>query len=196
MVNQSNESFTEEQLLLLNKGLNYAPRPKNVDLLESIVDIETILKFKPFSVQNEIRAKSFDVINTTKKSEKSHRNHNLNDWKTIKELKQKPVVYVKADKGNKLVILDKSEYDSRVQQLINDCDYKKLKKSPLPSMVRECDALRKKISATFGNRYLRTLHVSNPSVGKLYALPKVHKIGNHMRPIVPGINTACYHIAK
>ncbi|XP_055308425.1 uncharacterized protein LOC129572488 [Sitodiplosis mosellana] len=63
-------------------------------------------------------------------------------------------------------------------------------------MTRECDDLRKEVSKVFGKRYLRTLIVSNPMMAKLYALPKIHKVGEKMRPIVSNINTPIYKMAK
>lgn len=105
-------------------------------------------------------------------------------------------MYVKADKGNKLVILSKEDYNSRVIDLINECNYKKLTRSPLPSMVRQSDKLGQKIGCVFAPRHTRQLLVSSPTVALLYCLPKIHKEGNKMRPIVSSINTPTYLVAK
>lgn len=88
----------------------------------------------------------------------------------IKNLKKKKCVYVKADKGNKVVILDSADYENRVNKLISDCSYKKVKRNPLPKMVKESDETRKIVSEKFGKRLLRSLLVSNPKVAKMYAL--------------------------
>lgn len=103
---------------------------------------------------------------------------------------------VKADKGNKVVILNSADYDNRVRAVIEECSYKKVNRSPLPKMIRESDELRKEVSKTFGKRLLRNLIVPNPIVAKIYALPKLHKDGEKMRPIVSNINTPIYKIAK
>lgn len=63
-------------------------------------------------------------------------------------------------------------------------------------MIKRSNEVRTMIGKTFGNRFLRTLIVSNPTMPKLYGLPKIHKIGNKMRPIVSNINAPCYSIAK
>lgn len=92
--------------------------------------------------------------------------------------------------------MDKSDYENRMGTLINDGPYELLNKSPLPKMITQSNTTRTKISEVFGNRFLRTLIVSNPTLPKLYGLPKIHKTGNKMRPIVSNINAPCYKISK
>lgn len=106
VVNLSNEHFAENELNLLNRGLKYTPKPNDVNITDSIVDIETILKYKLPSIQNAIRTKAKEVIENleTKKTKQ------FNDqFEIIDSLKKKNCVYVKADKGNKLVVLDKTK---------------------------------------------------------------------------------------
>lgn len=55
VLNLSSEQFSEDEIALLNKGLNYTPKPNGPHLMESIVDIETFLKFKPDHIKEEIR---------------------------------------------------------------------------------------------------------------------------------------------
>ena len=106
-------------------------------------------------------------------------------------------MYTKADKGNKVVILDCDDYDNKVKKLIDDCSYKKVKRNPLPKMISESDETRKIVSDLFGKRLLRSLLVSNPKVAKMYALPKIHKgDGDSMRPIVASFETPSYKLAK
>lgn len=94
------------------------------------------------------------------------------------------------------MILDKSDYESRVLQLIAECEYKIIKKSPLKKMIREVDSTRQKIRSVFGDRVGRQLIVSNPILPEMYALPKKHKPGTKMRPIVSKINAPSYKMAK
>lgn len=56
--------------------------------------------------------------------------------KIMMNLKKKDVVYTEADKGNKLVIMNKSDYENRVIDLIEKCQYKKVPKCPLPKLIR------------------------------------------------------------
>lgn len=56
VINESNEIFSDEELNLLNKGLKFTPKPTEIPLLDTVVDIETVLKFKVPSVQCDIRS--------------------------------------------------------------------------------------------------------------------------------------------
>lgn len=49
--NLSSETFDENEWLLLNKGLNYTPRPNGIPLVNAVIDIETVLKSKTYSTQ-------------------------------------------------------------------------------------------------------------------------------------------------
>lgn len=193
--NESDVVFSDEELEILNKGLKFAPKPNKLPLLDTVVDIETCLKFKLPSIQHDIRNNAAKVIDSikanTKKSELANKQK-----KIIDDLRMKEVVYMKADKGNKLVILNKFDYDFRVTELIKKCKYECVKKDPLPKMVRESDKIRKRIGTVFSSRLQRMLIVSNPKLAKLYALPKIHKPGKEMRPIVSNIDTPCYNLAK
>lgn len=108
----------------------------------------------------------------------------LQQVKVLKKLREKDVVYVKADKSNNVVIIDKIDYNDRVDELITECQYREITRNPLKKMIREANLLRQKIKKVFSDRVCRALLVSNPTLPKLYALPKTHKPGNKMRPIV------------
>lgn len=180
---------------MLNKGLKFTPKPTTVPLLETVVDIETILKFKVPSIQHDIRSVASEAINIAKQS--TYTSELAKQQKTtIEKLKEKDVVYVKADKSNQIVILNKNDYEQRVEQTINECGYKKVNKNPLKKMIRQVDQIRQKISKIFSARVCRSLIVSNPKMPKMYALPKTHIQGNKMRPIVSNIDAPCYKLAK
>lgn len=153
----------------MNKGLKFTPKPMESSLLETVVDIETTLKYKLPSIQNDIRAVAAQVIDkhvihTSGEIEKQHR--------IIGNLKKKDVVYIKADKSNNVVILDTCEYDKRVIDLISECNYKLVKRNPLNKMIREVDEIRQRLKNVFSDRTRRSLIVSNPTLPKLYALRK------------------------
>ena len=196
VINKSSVDFNEEELNLLNLGLKYTPKPLKTPFVDLAVDIETILKYKLPSVQEELRTTTNNVFDCALSTDRQSDTKTINEHKLIKSLREKDCVYVKADKGNKIVILDSVDYDRRVLDLIDECSYKEVKKSPLLKMVRESDAIRKEISKVFGKRLLRTLIVPNPMLAKIYALPKIHKVGDKMRPIVSNINTPIYKMAK
>lgn len=71
-----------------------------------------------------------------------------------------------------------------------------MKRNPLKTMIREVDKTRQNIRKAFNDRTCRQLIVSNPILPEMYALPKKHKPGRKMRPIVSNINAPSYKMAK
>lgn len=110
VINESSEKFEDDELNLLNMGLKFTPKPAKIEVLESIVDIESMLKFKLPSIQNDIRAASYDIIDSFQNTHKPNVSAKK-QFETIKKLKEKNFLYTKADKGNQIVILDKSDYE-------------------------------------------------------------------------------------
>ena len=95
VVNKSSENFTEEELNLLNKGLKYSPKPEKVPIVEAIVDIETMLKYKVPSVQNDIRKTAANAINAAKSSIRTNTEAH-NESKIIKNLREKKMCVYKS----------------------------------------------------------------------------------------------------
>lgn len=116
-------------------------------------------------------------------------------------LREKECVYVKADKGNAVVILTNDEYEERMQQLIRNSDFTQLKKSPLDEISKlvrsELQRLQELGVIDYKTRYRlqNTLQI-NSVLPRLYGLPKIHKTGNKMRPIVSNINAPTYNLAN
>jgi hypothetical protein len=89
--------------------------------------------------------------NLGKTSHSQSENHN----KVIKSLRRKDCFYLKADKGNKVLILDKEDYYERVNHLISNGPYQVINKNPLPGMIRDINDVLKTCShlVTPGIRY-------------------------------------------
>lgn len=99
--NLSSETFSREEMILLNKGLHYAlQNPTNFENI--VVDIKTAIKYDSDSKKDDVRDEVVQLINQ-QKCVNHHRNNK--EGKTLRVLKQKEVFYLKADKGSSLVIL-------------------------------------------------------------------------------------------
>lgn len=190
--NLSSTTFTESELTLLNKGLNYTIKPKKVDIDNTIVNIETAIKFKTDFIKNTVRREVTPIL----KHEKLQNNSVISrEFKDLKSINEKPVFIMKADKGNAMVILDKTDYRARMEETISSASFTEVRRNPLPKMVRAATEAIKYIYDVFKVPRWK-LSIPNPTVPKLYGLPKIHKPGNKMRPIVSNINAPTYKIAK
>ena len=93
-----------------------------------------------------------------------------------------------ADKGNAAVVMSNEQYKDKMEEHLCTDTYSQLKKDPTESLSRKLDAILKKllkerkISKTFHDES-RVLH-PRPPRPQIYNLPKIHKSGNPLRPIV------------
>lgn len=199
--NLSSAEFTVNELKLLNKGLNFASKLVAAPLEDIVVDIESGITRCSSLVKNNIRFEAQKIIlqHNGKKN-----NQVSSTLRTITALKKKKdIVFLKADKGNAVVILDKQDYDERVLSTIAEGPYKEHTwrnnnpRDPLNNMVKQAKIVTKEIAALLNDHKLEyKFHVTNPKVSKLYALPKIHKPGNKMRPIASNISTPTENMAK
>lgn len=113
---------------LLNFGLNFALPPKILPAKEIIVDTEVAIKWMNYDTANEVRRSVKDVIIGNKQLETASSTFRLH--KTIKSINQKDIYVTKADKGNAVEVVDKSDYDDSMHKMLDDGPYKKIKKPP------------------------------------------------------------------
>ena len=95
---------------------------------------------------------------------------------------------LQADKGNTTVILTNEQYSQKMEDHLNTSTYSLLKKDPTDSLTRKLDTILKKeekIDKKFYD-YSRVLH---PRAPQIYGLPKIHKPGTPLRPIVSFYDT-------
>ena len=108
-------------------------------------------------------------------------------------------MFCKPDKGNGVIVLDRSDYNNKMYNVIHD----QLKFKPLsedPTEKREVSLQRylrllynKGIFSEGSYRKIRPCG-SNPS--RIYGLPKMHKPDVPLRPIVSAIGSYTYNLAK
>lgn len=191
--NLSTTTFTKEETDLLNKGLSFTPTPKLLNIETVVADIETSIKYQTDFTKNLVRR---DVKPILRQALTNNKQTNKTDaFRIVKSLKTKDVFYLKADKGNSMVIMDKTDYATRMNEHIEMANYVNIPRNPLPRMVKAANDAIGQI-----NRILQIpkwkLSVSNPILPRLYGLPKIHKPGNKMRPIVSNVSSPTYKISK
>lgn len=109
------------------------------------------------------------------------------------------VIIIQADKGNKTVALYKDEYNRKMEQLLEDKNtYRTVRVDPTNKLQRENNNI---INDLYKNEYIdmwqkRQLICSAATAPRIYGLPKTHKPGNPLRPIVSSIQVPCYHLSK
>ena len=109
-----------------------------------------------------------------------------------------------ADKGGKIVLMDTLQYNSKIKSILSDKQvYEKINHNRLQSMQTNFNKRLAKIKndnkkhdhdtdLDFLMRFKQTL----PSLPYIYGLPKIHKNGNPLRPIVSNCNAPAYKLSK
>lgn len=192
--NLSSIQFTEQELGLLNKGLNFTPTPNKPDIESAIVDIETSIKYLR-DIDKEIIRKAVRPVIKNVLIAPKRRQTIKTDLSITSDLKTKDVFYLKADKGNKMVIMDKTEYRRRMNNLIADSSFKVLKRNPLQGMINKSKDLIDAIEEGLEIPKWK-LKVHNPQLPLLYGQPKIHKPGDKMRPVIASYTSPMYKIAQ
>ena len=98
-----------------------------------------------------------------------------------------------ADKGNCVVVMDKQQYHDKALSLLNDkSTYAVLNSDP----TRKTQGKLNKMSlGKFSDSTYKILYSSDGFCPRLYGLPKIHKPGIPLRPIVPFVNSPTYAIS-
>ena len=101
---------------------------------------------------------------------------------------------MKADKGNFFVVLDSSDYNNKMNALLNDRNtYELVSKSPFRRIERELNnrlsTLKNRQKICDSTYRIRSIDAIPPAIrGSI----KHHKEGNPLRPIVSAIGSALY----
>lgn len=108
------------------------------------------------------------------------------------------LMILKSDKGNKTVIMEKDEYLSKCLVLLNDTSVYKKISNPTNRISTENNDLVKNLydnkNIDFVTRsQLITYRAITP---KMYFVPKYHKLGVPVRPILSAINGPTYDLSK
>ena len=191
-----------ERTLMLGPNFNVQNNNKT-PYVEMIAEVEQAIKFK--DAADEIRTDVSTAVINHINFKKQPRHHEL-DWINTDIIKSKKflaenanVLITKADKGNKTVILSSTEYHDKMQALLNDENtYRKLKSDPTAKITKKIGVL---VDEWRENKYIdprthRKLKVTSSNPPRIYGLPKIHKQGRPLRPVVSTIGSTTYGIAQ
>ena len=105
----------------------------------------------------------------------------------------------KADKGNITVALDKSDYEERLLNMLeNNTTYQQLQKDPTPNTEKTVNEFVSQLAADNKITKIQSyrLKSSNGRAPVLYGLPKLHKENTLLRPIVSFTGSPTYNLSK
>ena len=182
--NLSSKTLTESQMRLLQRdaGFNLGDaRP-----LDFLAAIQPALHF--LNANEEIKDELSHRISAIASHHRPKCNLTREEVDAKKQLRQdKTIVILPADKGRATVVMDRTAYVAKAETLLEDADsYRTLQKDPLPSIKQRLRQTvtqltkMKKITAAEAKK----IRPKDSAVARFYGLPKIHKEGTPLRPIV------------
>ena len=108
------------------------------------------------------------------------------------------IVITRADKGGGVVIMDKTNYLDRMNDLLNDREvYEKKAPGFIEKASKKFNQETRKVlkKSERGKKLLHLLEEA-PTAPRMRGLPKLHKSGIPMRPITSGIGSAPHRLSK
>ena len=102
------------------------------------------------------------------------------------------------DKGVAMVVMDRKEYIDKVEGLLAQLAYKTINSDPTnklkAKLIQKLKRIKRKTNMEEG--MYRTMYPTSCTASKFYGLPKIHKTGIPLRPIVSSRGSVTYGVAK
>ena len=128
-------------------------------------------------------------------------NIDIKKRRALKELrKDTSIVILQADKGNAIVIMDREQYERKMDELLSDPSYRKISGDPTPRIKRSVMttflAAEKKGSLPEILWKKLASQPSSTTAPKVHGLPKVHKPDIPLHQILATIGSSTYNLSK
>lgn len=207
--NFSDKSLSNEEKDILKLGLQFGlPNPK-IKFVDHFLPFENLaqsvkkIKHDNEQVLNELTSQIKNIARSSyEHNDHSDKNKYISSQiKVLKNLKKdKSIVITRPDKGKGIVILNKTDYINKTEELLKDTTkFKSLSGNWLKQITYLEDKLNRllrSLKKKLPSNVLNYLQASGSTPGVLYGLPKVHKADCPIRPILSAINTFNYNLAK
>ncbi|XP_065578057.1 uncharacterized protein LOC136038689 [Artemia franciscana] len=205
IVNLSSKTLEPQEIETLEKGPKFSFLPKQVPVADIVSSLESALHKQYPSVSNpdEVRSGLINILYNSQKKFKPPTNstpENLQDIKILSNLRKDPsIIITKADKSNSLVVMNTTDYDNKIFSHLNDTiTYQTITHDPTDqftnNIINELKQLKQngKITPQLYNKFFPR----GSFCPKLYGLPKIHKQGIPLRPIVACTKAPAANIGK
>ena len=207
--NLSDRTLTEEQKDILSLGLDYCMPLSSIKHTKFFLHFEKLchtIKNSPIykdtwkNVTNSISTKANETFRLFKRQKTD--NHEPNPFiPPLKALKDDDnIIITKPDKGRGVVILNRDDYENKLQTILNDnTKFRQITTDTATYLMKMEDKLNRvlrPIKTAIGEATYNFITASGSKPGSLYGLPKIHKLLVPIRPIISAIGTFNYNLAK
>lgn len=222
--NYSSIELSEQDSLLLAKGLNFAPTPNMITdtsiIKDAIHKLTTTIIDKGYNnpelSQSWIEKISQDIFASTRENDLTIRsNISANQRARLHSLvNDKAIVIKPADKNLGCVLLDRTTYDNEMLRQLNDqSTYSRIflsnntqRQNILNGVFEQINQFKHSFSKTDDLWKLSVMPPITPencAIPQIYGLPKIHKLQKgddatkiKCRPIIPGFNWLTVNLSR
>ena len=224
--NFSNRSLTNDEYEALSNGLDYVQHTTKYDQKTFISNMECLfvnllghctdkhdyeeidsnkpIEYKMTPQQLQYASKMRSICENFKsKSQKppsKHQATKLKARKILKSLSKDKTIYItRPDKGRGVVIMNRTDYINKMNTIVNDpSTFKQIHDDPT---IKQEDKLNRKLrqlkqSGFITEEEYQYCRPTGSQPARIYGLPKVHKDGLPLRPILSASGTFNYKLAK
>ncbi|VDM00332.1 unnamed protein product [Schistocephalus solidus] len=194
--NLSSHRLTQQQLAVLSYDAKFNTKDARPE--DFIASFESALQ-KCDAVEECKNAMRQQVVNLLLQHQRQTTISKAEERELLKIRKIEDIVTLPADKGRSTVVMDRSEYGATLSNLLMDkesylpsttSDFKKL----VNSINKTVDKLRK--AGALNRTEALATKATDAAMARFYGLPKVHKPGVALRPIVSLRGTPTFGLSK
>ncbi|KER23356.1 hypothetical protein T265_08731 [Opisthorchis viverrini] len=196
---EKNRPLSEEERCLLEKGLNFAVSKGVIRAEEIVPSVESVFQKLPSMEAEKLRVLLVTVLKSQQPGVPNIAPAERRALNTLKNVDS--IVITKADKGKATVVMNKSDYLHKVRQHIADGPYRQSSNGKITSIMSSKSKvevgkyLRSEINHLGQGKWYQ-LYPKSAIQPRLYGLPKIHKEGVFISPIVDGIGSPPYQLAR
>ena len=213
--NYSDYVLSEVEKSALSKGLQFCLPPGKLKYGDYLANFERLFEQSDSRLLKERDLGQYNLFHSELKEialssfyahNKRARSLNLprEEYLALKKLSgNSDLVIVRPDKGSGVVVLNKTDYVRKMNSVLEDTSkFEWMQDLDGFSLVRKLEQnMRKLLLSLKKRKFLSSdlyerLYPNGSSVGRLYGLPKVHKEGVPLRPILSAVGTHNHAVAK
>jgi hypothetical protein len=191
IINSSLVDLNPSFIHILNKGFNFSLVPHHTRSEDILCSIESITYHLSTHEAEQIRQECSRILRLSKLPKP---NLSKEEFQSICNLNDNPnIIILKFDKGNAILVMNTSNYEPRMHNLLYSFSYKPLSKNPINIITNLVTKAIK--SSSLDPSVQKHLIYRNPQTPRIHGQPKIHKKDIPLRPMVSIIDAPTYALA-
>ena len=193
-ISQRQLSNEEHDVLVRGMNFNLGDAPKR----HYLADLEYALKSTGINEEDQQTIRQTIIPNVARN--RPMQALSVSEKKALRSLQEdENIIILPADKGRTTVVMDKPDYIEKAKILLNDTTtYRIQETDPTAKLIKEINKLLKALQSKseLTKEECKKMRPDESNIAQFYGLPKIHKAGIPLRPIVSLPGTPTYNLSK